>query len=179
MYEKWHEVEALVADISNEFAHEAIEIALKYAQKSENFDMEGKIKSLKSTNIDLENNLKSKCTESAEKHEKAYIKSQTAAFQRWNLLRESELEAQHKRNFETAKLQEIEQEKVKLEEEEKRLFFFENYNEMEFEKRKRWLKHTKTFPKATGKDYGKPIRFGKSDIPYTTRAERKALKNRK
>ena len=71
---------------------------------------------MKGVRIGIAGNLKSKIDEAVSKHEENYVKSQTKVYKEWNDKREQDLEAQ-KDNFEKqAKLQEIEQTKVKLDE---------------------------------------------------------------
>ena len=103
---------------------------------------------------------KSKIDEAVSKHEENYVKSQSKVYKEWNDKREQDLEAQ-KENFEKqAKLQEIEQTKVKLDEKEKKLFFFDNYYDMEREKRGRIIEWRKKFPAKAGRNWGTPIKMG-------------------
>ena len=67
---------------------------------------------------------------------------------------------------------------MKLQEEESKLFFFENYNKMEREKRIKYLKWVKTFPSRKG--WGQKIKMGLRDpnVPLVTRKERQAAKKK-
>jgi len=158
-YEKWDKVSEII-NKNKEFDQECIENALHYVNTLENVEIENQLKNLKGVRIGIAGNLKSKIDEAVSKHEENYVKKQTEVYNQWNLKREEDLEAQ-KENFEKqSKLQEIEQTKVKLDEKEKKLFFFDNYYDMEREKRARIIAWRKRFPSKTGKTWGTPIKMG-------------------
>ena len=115
---------------------------------------------LKGVRIGIAGNLKSKIDEAVSKHEENYVKKQTEVYKQWNLKREEDLEAQKESFEKQSKLQEIEQTKVKLDEKEKKLFFFDNYYDMEREKRARIIAWRKRLPSKTGKTWGTPIKMG-------------------
>ena len=66
-----------------------------------------------------------------------------------------------------------------MEEKEKKLFFFDNYYEMEREKRKRYIAWRKTFPPKTGSLWGTHIKAGLKDPNVTSRQERLKAKREK
>ena len=98
-----------------------------------------------------------------------------------NAKHEADLEKK-KLNFEKeAKLQHLEQTKLEMDEKEKKLFFFDNYQNMEREKRAKILAWTKTFPRKTGSLWGTQIKMGKRDPnePIVSRREKLAAKAKK
>merc|ERR1711962_616438 len=131
-----------------------------YLNNLENVEIENQLKNLKGVRIGIAGNLKSKIDEAVSKHEENYVKKQTEVYNQWNLKREEDLEAQKESFEKQSKLQEIEQTKVKLDEKEKKLFFFDNYYDMEREKRARIIAWRKRLPSKTGKTWGTPIKMG-------------------
>ena len=142
-----------------------------------NFSIPG----LKGVRIGIADNLKSKIDEAVSKHEEKYIKNQSEVYKQWNAKREADLEAQKLTFEKEAQLQHIEQTKLEMDEKEKKLFFFDNYQDMEREKRAKYLAWTKTFPKKTGSLWGTQIKMGKRDPnePIVSRREKLAAKAKK
>ena len=56
--------------------------------------------------------------------EKNYVENQIKTFQKWNEIRESELSNHFTKIQQQGKIQEIEQQKIHLDEEEQKLFYF-------------------------------------------------------
>merc|ERR1712083_278246 len=164
LYEKWDKVTEII-NKNKEFDQECIENALHYVNSLEdNIEIENKLKDLKGVRIGIAGNLKSKIDEAVSKHEENYVKSQSKVYKEWNDKREQDLEAQ-KENFEK---------QAKLEEKEKKLFFFDNYYDMEREKRGRIIEWRKKFPAKAGRNWGTPIKMGlkSQQEPHTSRVDR-------
>merc|ERR1712223_656935 len=155
LYEKWDKVTEIISQ-NKEFDQDCIENALHNVNILENIEVENKLKGLKGIQIGIADTLKSKIDEAVTKHEETYIKNQTQVYKNWNSKREEELE-----------------------EKEKKLFFFDNYYEMEREKRARVIKWKKTFPPKTGSLWGTHIKAGLKDPNVTSRQQRVAAKNKK
>ena len=164
-----------------EFSKECVELALKYAAQIENQELESKLKSVKTNDSSALEGIKSKIASAIDDNEAKFIENQIQTYKDWNANREKLLEMQHQRSIQEAKLQEIQQKKYKMDEEEKKLFFFENYEDMEKEKRAKYLQWTRTFPKKTGVLFGKQIRMGLRDknVPLISRRDRIAAKSKK
>ena len=176
MLEKWDKVSQIL-DSNCEFAEECVEEAKKYASSSQNSEIENKLSSAKSTKINVEQKLEDKIKKSVQVNESKYIESQIAAYKKWNIVREEELQLHYKKAQQSAKLQEFDQHKVKIEEEEERLFFFDNYEQMEQGKRTKFAEWRKTWPRRT---WAPQIKFGWRDpnVPLVTRRDRQAAKQK-
>ena len=175
-YEKWPLVQSLCANKSAEFSSDCIDECLSYVSILQNVDVENTLKSLKVTNYNVEDSLKKLIEESIKLNQDTVVENQIKKFEHWKTTRSNELNRYYQESLKKSKLQEIEQNKLKLEEEERKLFFFDNYEAMELEKRVKIREWKKTFPRRT---FAPKITLGISppDGVYSTRAARKALKN--
>ena len=116
-----------------------------------NPELENLIKGLKVAPdlVNLEESLVNLIKRSIETNEAKITSNQSETFKKWNEIRDNELQEQVKLNMERGKMQEFEQQKIKLAEEERKLFFFDNYEAMEKEKRERLANWRKYFPRRT------------------------------
>lgn len=175
LWEKYDKVNKQLKEENREIAKECAEIIFKVVDMTENRELETQLKALKLTNTKspIMSYLESNAKEAVAKHEKNYIDQQAKAYKTWNSNRENDLEIQHKESQLMDKKQFFQQEKLKLNEEEQRLFFFDNYEAMEREKHERYLKW-----KRTWRTYKTGINFPQRDpnVPIVSRRERLAAK---
>lgn len=176
LWEKHEEVKKQLTGKNREIAKECVEIIFKMVDMTENRELENQLKALQLSNSPIFSNLQGNAKEAVSKHEKHYIENQTLAYKTWNSQRENELEIQHKESQLEDKKQHIQQVKLKLHEEEQKLFFFDNYNAMERQKHERFLKWRKTWRK-----FKSGIHFPPRDpnMPIVSRRERLAAKAKK
>ena len=176
-FEKWSKVEKILNEKDAKFAKECLDLAANYANAAGN-SIADQIQNAPSTQVHIKDILKSHVDSAIEKHQNKYIENQSKLYNEWNILRETELDNQRRKLLEADALQQIDQYKIKLREEEAKLFFFENYNQMEREKRIKYLEWRKYFPSRKG--WGKQIKMGLRDrnVPLVTRKERQAAKKK-
>ena len=162
---------------NGEFAKDCLEESIRYANEVGN-PIADKLQNATSVEVVLKEQLKSRIDDAIASHQDKYIEDQAEVYKKWNLQREKEFEDYHQRSLQASKLQEIEQYKIKIQEEESKLYFFEKYNQMEREKRIKYMKWKQTFPSRKG--WGQKIKMGLRDpnVPLVTRKDRQAAKKK-
>jgi len=100
--------------------------------------------------LDVEAYLQSELSSAVSIHETSLIDKQTKVYEEWNLQRDAELQKQmelYQKEVRAQKLKEARRE-IALQEEE--LFFFDNYEQMEREKVRKYKQWRQTFPPKSG-----------------------------
>ena len=132
-FEKWSQVQTICENSKNNhpMAEEIVQECINYLSilgaSENNNEIETLLKSLKSTDLDIESELKALVEQSIQSDgfaEKNYVENQIKTFQKWNEIRESELSNHFTKIQQQGKIQEIEQQKIHLDEEEQKLFYF-------------------------------------------------------
>ena len=130
-FEKWSQVQTICENSKNDpMAEEIIEECLNYLSilGSENKnEIETLLKSLKTTDLNVENELKTLVEQSVQSSDN-FTENQIKSFQKWNEIRETELSNHYIKIQQQGKIQEIEQQKINLDEEEQKLFYFKVSN---------------------------------------------------
>ena len=162
---------------NGEFTKDCLEESIRYANEVGN-PIADKLQNATPVEVLLKDTLESRIQSAVAKHQDKYIEEQALTYKKWNLQREKEFENYRQKSLEASKLQEIEQYKVQLQEEEAQLYFFENYNQMERDKRIKYLNWRKTFPSRKG--WGQKVKMGVRDpnVPLVTRKDRQAAKKK-
>lgn len=147
LYEKWDSINE-----NDTVAKEVLTAAIEHVNDSELESKEGlieKLSKLNSTDFDVEAFLKKSVESSVAQHEQEYIGKQVETYKVWNKTREDELDRQYQLYLKNSKIQQLDQKKKTLQEQEERLFFFDNYEAMEKAKRAKFVEWRKTWPKRT------------------------------
>ena len=105
---------------------------------------------LETVQLDILDHLKDEILKAVDQNEQKFIDDQLRLYKKWIDDREQGLKDQYELYLKESRLQSLEEKKKEIAKQEEKLFFFDNYSDMEKKKTQKFIKWRSTWPPKTG-----------------------------